>query len=73
MFLRVKTTEQVYVNFVQACTRVAPTRNVTIPRLELLACLIGARLGNAVVADLRISKLKVFFWTDSTTALSWIQ
>ncbi|KAF8784308.1 hypothetical protein HNY73_010004 [Argiope bruennichi] len=42
------------VPFVQARTKVAPLKNMTIPRVELLACTIGVRLGDRVTSDLNI-------------------
>ncbi|GFX49238.1 integrase catalytic domain-containing protein [Trichonephila clavipes] len=53
--------------------RVAPVKTVTIPRLELLACLIGARLLSTVINDLKLYDVKIYYWADSTTALCWIQ
>ncbi|UYV60287.1 hypothetical protein LAZ67_1000726 [Cordylochernes scorpioides] len=48
-------------------------RKLTIPRLELLACLIGARLAANVIQDLEFEEIPRFYWTDSTNALCWIQ
>ena len=60
--------------FVMAKTRVAPTDKQTIPRLELLAALILARLMKSVSTALdgfiRISSLCC--WSDSRVALGWI-
>ncbi|GIY04498.1 reverse transcriptase [Caerostris extrusa] len=44
---------------------------VTIPRLELLACVLGSRLAKYVAVSLR--EVPTYYWTDATVALCWIQ
>ncbi|UYV62862.1 hypothetical protein LAZ67_2002175 [Cordylochernes scorpioides] len=61
----------VHVSLLAAKTRVAPLRSITIPRLELLACLLSARLTTTIVRALA-RPIKTIFWSDSSTALSWI-
>ncbi|KAG0433326.1 hypothetical protein HPB47_020023 [Ixodes persulcatus] len=53
-------------------SRIAPIKPVTLPRLELLACLLRARLFDYVKKTLRIAHLQVQFWTDSEVVLRWI-
>lgn len=72
VFLRVENEEGVSVQLIQAKARVSPTKKITIPRLELMACTIAARLGNSVKEILEY-EIQTFFWSDSTTALAWIQ
>nr|CAI5859325.1 unnamed protein product [Callosobruchus analis] len=45
---------------------------MTIPRLELLAATIGARLYTSVAENLS-QRYRCFFWSDSSTVISWIQ
>ncbi|XP_011883862.1 PREDICTED: uncharacterized protein LOC105571005, partial [Vollenhovia emeryi] len=79
IYIRVENFEGVKVHFVQAKTRVAPARKgntdarTSIPRLELLAATIGARLARNVLDALHFKTLKLFYWTDSSTVLAWIQ
>lgn len=49
--------------------------NVTLPRLELLACLIGARLLNKVLKAIgnSLPMNKCYFWTDSLICCGWIK
>ena len=78
IFVRVQRGERVSVHFVQAKNRVAPTvykkldGRKSIPRLELLAANIGARLTKSVLDALNL-KVKVYYWSDSTTVLAWIE
>lgn len=70
VFLRRESEGQVDVMFICAKSRITPPKPITIPRLELLATLIGSRLYTQVKEVVEHSR--VFFWTDSTTALTWI-
>ena len=62
-------------SLIAAKTRVVPSTPMTIPRLELLAALILARLVSAVQEALTqlIHIEEVFCWTDSITVFYWIQ
>lgn len=71
VFLRVESVEGVKVNLIQAKTRVSPKKGVTIPRLELLSCLIGALLVSTILEDMK-KNIPVRYFTDSSTALAWI-
>lgn len=55
-----------------AKTRLAPTTKTTIPRLELLAILIGTRCLEFVQNELELPIAKVFLLSDSQCALKWI-
>ncbi|GFX09518.1 integrase catalytic domain-containing protein [Trichonephila clavipes] len=46
---------------------------VTIPRLELMACYIGARLAHSLQESLNITKMETVFWSDSMVALYWLR
>ncbi|GFS93158.1 integrase catalytic domain-containing protein [Nephila pilipes] len=62
----------VTVQLLQARLRIAPTKTITIPRLELMATVIGARLFSSMKQALKLPYIKTYFWTDSSTVLTWI-
>lgn len=64
---------RIMVRLVAAKSRVAPLKYVSIPRLELMGAVIGARLAETVKTSLKIPIRKITFWTDSTCVLAWIQ
>ncbi|CAG7721194.1 unnamed protein product, partial [Allacma fusca] len=70
-FIRVKYRQNVTVRVIQSKARLAPVK-ATIPRLELLACLIGARLASVIKGSSK-TDWKTTFWSDSMTALTWIR
>ncbi|GFY01822.1 integrase catalytic domain-containing protein [Trichonephila clavipes] len=57
----------------EAKARVAPLKDISIPRLELLVCVWGTRLAASVKNDLNLPDVRIYYLTDSMTALAWIQ
>ncbi|GFX39423.1 integrase catalytic domain-containing protein [Trichonephila clavipes] len=53
-------------------SRVAPINIISIPRLELSACLLLAQLVGKVRLSLQVHLAKVIFHTDSTIDIVWI-
>ncbi|XP_068682177.1 uncharacterized protein [Montipora foliosa] len=73
-YIRQKTKENTYeVTFVAAKSRVAPLKQLTIPRLELQAAVLASRLAKSILDESRIQFESVKFLTDSTITLAWIQ
>ena len=58
---------------VRSCGRVAPIERKTLPRLELLACLVTAQLLNRMIEALHLSGVCYTCWSDSMVALGWIR
>ncbi|GFY64908.1 uncharacterized protein TNIN_215831 [Trichonephila inaurata madagascariensis] len=69
VFVRSVTNNGVQVYLIRAKTKVALIKTILIPRLELLACSIGARLALSVQTALHHPHLKITFCTNSMTAL----
>ncbi|UYV68114.1 hypothetical protein LAZ67_5003091 [Cordylochernes scorpioides] len=71
-YLRSETGRENTLTLIWSKVRLAPMKSITIPRLELMAMVLGARLANAIQAALK-RKCETTLWSDSSTALSWIK
>ena len=72
-YLRVKDEdENVHVSLVMGKSRVAPTKITTIPRLELTAAVVSAKVAVMVQEELNYVNMKQYFWTDSKVVLGYI-
>ncbi|XP_062535596.1 uncharacterized protein LOC134204818 [Armigeres subalbatus] len=71
-YFRILDRGQVRVALVSSKTKVAPLRIVSIPRLELMAALLGARLRRTIEENHTLKIQKTYFWSDSSTVCSWI-
>lgn len=66
--------ESTTTSFVISKARVAPVKKITLARLELLGCLLAARLLTFVVNSLKLNVPHHYtLWTDSKIALAWIK
>ena len=61
------------VNFIMGKSRVAPLKAITIPRLELTAATVAARMYKFIQDELNLKIDKAYFWTDSTIVLRYLQ
>ena len=59
-------------SFVMAKTRTAPLKHCTLPRLELMAALVAARLAKFIISSLKLQSTPTYIWTDSQIVLYWI-
>ena len=60
-------------SFVTGKSRVAPSPQQSIPRLELCAAAATVKLVKAVRRELDLNFNRIMYWTDSTTVLSYIK
>ena len=52
--------------------RVAPTKALTVPKLELQDVLLAVRLRDEVIRALSLTIDRSFMWSDSSTVLQWL-
>lgn len=73
IYLRVVGESGVGVSFLCGKTKVVPMKCLTIPRLELLSCLLLSELLESVLRTLGDRVGDLFCWSDSKVALYWIR
>ena len=57
---------------ISAKARVAPLRQSTIPRLELMVALLASRLANNIYEEFKEKPASVELWSDSKVVLHWL-
>ncbi|XP_063994291.1 uncharacterized protein LOC135171590 [Diachasmimorpha longicaudata] len=72
VYLKVTSADGVSISLAVAKTKVAPLKKLTIPRLELNAAVILAKLARYVIDQLNLGTVMVHLWTDSAVALAGI-
>lgn len=72
-YLRIVFDEGSDVSLVCARSRVAPLKQMSIPRMELQAAVLCVRLAKTIREFLEVKIDNVVFWSDSMTVLKWIR
>ncbi|GBM21323.1 hypothetical protein AVEN_149898-1 [Araneus ventricosus] len=73
IFVRSECDDSTDGQLIQARARVTPLKSISMSRLELLACNIGARLCQSVKESLGMEEDATRYWSDSSNALYWIK
>ena len=64
---------QINISLIMAKARVAPLKQVTIPRMELTAAVLAVKVNRMLETELHLPLRKAVFWTDSTSVLKYIR
>ena len=70
-YLKISAGSRIETNLVISKVRLAPIKEISIPRLELLGVLIGCRLSKFVAEELGMPEVKRKIFTDSKCVLEW--
>lgn len=73
-YWRIENSSMIKVGFVSGKTSCAPMRFHSIPKLELQAAVMAARLKTTIITcHDRVKIDKIVFWSDSITVIRWIR
>ncbi|GFT32969.1 uncharacterized protein TNCV_149521 [Trichonephila clavipes] len=61
------------VRLITSKSRVVPIKSLTIPRLELYAAVLLAKLVKRVVAASNLETAEIYLWLDSMIVLAWLR
>lgn len=73
IYIRTQGCQGVHTYLLCAKSRVAPVKRLTLPRLELCAAVLVAKLMHKVKTTLSIKINKTYLWSDSTVVLHWVK
>ncbi|XP_031348317.1 uncharacterized protein LOC116174520 [Photinus pyralis] len=73
VYIRTITDGKISIFLLAAKSRVAPLKNITLPKLELNAAVLLAQLIHKIRSILTITINEEYLWCDSMITLSWIK
>ena len=73
IYLRCVSKVGVHTSLIYAKHRLAPIKHVTIPRLELQAAVLSAKVSITVRAELEVPISSMYYWSDSMIVLCYIR
>ena len=72
-YLRLKNDrDMIHCSLAMGKSRVAPTKIMTIPRLELSAAVVSVKISGMLLSELEYEHVEEYFWTDSRVVLGYI-
>lgn len=71
-YFRIEDQDGIECVLIGAKTKVAPQKLISIPRLELLATVLGSRLTESLKKSHTLKIGKVYMWSNSMDALGWL-
>ena len=71
-YIRVVSEYKVHCSLIIGKARVAPTKVVSIPRLELTAAVVSSAVSSLLKEELELKIDQEYFWTDSRVVLGYI-
>lgn len=72
VYVRIIKGTEIFVHLVAAKTKVAPLKQVTLPRLELCGATLLSKLMGSVVTALEMENCEKYAWCDSKIVLDWV-
>ncbi|XP_053953165.1 uncharacterized protein LOC128859969 [Anastrepha ludens] len=72
-YLRAEVGNAVNCSLLASKTRVTPLKPISIPRLELMAAVLGLRLAIFIGKQLSVQVSRRIFWTDSKNVICWVR
>ncbi|XP_070519743.1 uncharacterized protein [Cardiocondyla obscurior] len=73
IFVKISQNNEFKISLLQAKTRVAPLKKISLPRLELCAATLLTRLVVHVQATIKLKFNSINLWSDSTVTLAWLK
>ena len=59
-------------HILMAKSRIAPMKEIAIPKLELKACLLAAEIAQQILSDVDVQPDRIFCYSDNEVALWWL-
>ena len=67
-----KLDESFQISFLLGKCKVAPIKQISVPKLELEAAVLGTRLSTLIQTQMTLKFKKIYLWTDSSVVFHWI-
>ena len=70
IYLKMKVGSETHINLICAKSKIAPLKQQSLPRLELMAALLLAQLMHKIKST--FENFKIIYWSDSKIVIDWI-